>query len=219
MNRSDLLTYRNKVDNKRLPIVVTYSPQLSPLLKTIKDSWRYLNLDPTLRDLFLEPPVTAFRQPPSLHRLLVHTKLTPHRDTSTGNFPCGNKRCKVCDHMITDPRITILPKGIQLSTGPYSCNSSNVVYLLLCDRCPNVSYIGETSTTFRLRFNNHKASVRNNSSGLPVAEHFNLINHSLNDLKFAILFAGFPTSEVRKKQLVTREKCTCTSANVVYIPI
>ncbi|KAJ8025623.1 hypothetical protein HOLleu_33232 [Holothuria leucospilota] len=102
--------------------------------------------------------------------------------------------------MITDPRITILPKGIQLSTGPYSCNSSNVVYLLLCDRCPNVSYIGETSTTFRLRFNNHKASVRNNSSGLPVAEHFNVINHSLNDLKFAILFAGFPTSEARKKQ-------------------
>ena len=63
-----------------------------------------------------------------------------------------------------------------------------------------ISYIGETSSKFRFRFNNHKASIRNKSPGLPVAEHFNTPNHSVQDLKFTILMGGFSNTEARKKQ-------------------
>ena len=201
MDRDSLLLYRSRTENKRIPLTITYHPKLSPLLKRIKTSWRNLSLDPSIREVFNEPPIVAFSQPRNLRGLLVHTRLNPTPDTPTGgNSPCGSKRCQVCDHMITERTVHVQPKGIQFSPGPYSCNSSNVIYLLLCKKCPLISYIGETSSKFRFRFNNHKASIRNKSTGLPVAEHFNTPNHSVQDLKFSILMGGFTNTEARKKQ-------------------
>ena len=67
--------------------------------------------------------------------------------------------------------------------GSFSCNSSNVVYSLTCNKCINGegNYIGETSRKFQFLFNNHKSSIRNNTPGHPVANHFNKPNHAAND--------------------------------------
>ena len=79
-----------------------------------------------------------------------------------------------------------------------NCDSENVVYLLFCNSCDNGVYIGETRTHFRLRFNNHKKSIRDNSRGFPVAEHFNLPNHSLLNLKCVLLASNFRSDSERK---------------------
>ena len=86
-----------------------------------------------------------------------------------------------------------------MSPGNFNCDSSNVVYLLYCDRCPEITYIGETGTSFRHRFNNHKSSIRKNSPGFPVAEHFNLADHSFANLKVFILSGNFKTAQDRRK--------------------
>ncbi|KAJ8034037.1 hypothetical protein HOLleu_24454 [Holothuria leucospilota] len=132
IDRDRLLLYHSTIKNKRIPLTITFNPKLSPLLNRIKTSWRNLSLDPSIRDVFNEPQVIAFRQPRSLRSLLVHTRLNPSPDTPTGgNSPCGSKRCQVCDHMMSERTVHVQPKGIQLSPGPYSCNSSNVIYLLV----------------------------------------------------------------------------------------
>ena len=106
----------------------------------------------------------------------------------------------VCTHLDPSPTILHQASGITLRPGRFNCDSDNVVYLLYCTKCPQVTYIGETSTKFRLRFNNHKLSIRQNKIGFPVAEHFNLANHSLSNLKFAILYGHFKTAQERSNR-------------------
>ena len=82
--------------------------------------------------------------------------------------------------------------------GNYNCDSSNIVYLLMCNKCNYGNYVGETSTKFRLRMNNHKKSIQDNHKGLPVAVHYNQADHSINDLSCVILSGNFTTTADRQ---------------------
>lgn len=156
-----------------------------------------LQSDPSISNVFSNPPVHARRQPPNLRKLLVRSSLeSPCNDK--GNIPCGKPRCNTSHHVNTNPEVRIGKSKIHLK--PFSCDSSNVVYLLYCNKCSNSCYIGETRTKFRLRFNNHLSSIRRKVQGLPIADHFNnsTADHSLTDLKFALLSGGFPNDRKRK---------------------
>ena len=205
--RSHLLRYKPTIDLIRIPFVHTYNDQLEPFLKHIKREWTTLSRDSDIQELFPQPPVIARRQPPNLRQFLVRSKLNATSTTIQGNIQCGKARCRVCDHMITDTEIILSPSGCKLRPGSFNCDTCNVVYLITCSLCPNIQYIGQTSTSFRLRFNNHKSSIRLNRSGFPVAEHFNLPDHSLNNLKFAILQGNLTDNSKRtlvETQLIHR---------------
>ena len=85
-----------------------------------------------------------------------------------------------------------------LYPGPLNCNSSNMVYLFYCGECPNGNCVGETKTQFRLRFNNHKQTIRNKSEYHTVALHFNLPDHGLENLHCCLIRGGFKTDFERK---------------------
>ena len=72
-------------------------------------------------------------------------------------------------------------------------HSPNVVCLITCNNyvIGEDNYIGGTSTKFLFRNNNHKAFIRNNTPGHPVANHFNKNNHAANDLRCCILKGHF----------------------------
>ena len=63
-----------------------------------------------------------------------------------------------------------------------ACQSENVVYCITCRRCTSM-YIGETGRRLRERFGELLRSIRNRSPGLPVAEHFNSANHTIDDIR------------------------------------
>ena len=46
----------------------------------------------------------------------------------------------------------------------FDCDSQGVVYLITCKRCGK-HYVRSTVTPFRLRFNNHKSSLRRYDRG------------------------------------------------------
>ena len=70
-----------------------------------------------------------------------------------------------------------------IQPGNYNCDSCNIVYLLMCDKCDySGNYIRETSNKLRFRPNDHKKSIRDNIMGFPVAVHFDQPVHSLNNL-------------------------------------
>ena len=64
--------------------------------------------------------------------------------------------------------------------------------------CNYGNYVGETSTIFRLRMNNHKKSIRDNHKSLPVIVHYNQFDHSINDISSVILNGNFTTTADRQ---------------------
>ena len=61
-------------------------------------------------------------------------------------------------------------------------------------------YIGETGRRLADRFRERRRGVINGRNDLPVPAHFNQQNHTLEDMKVAVLKAGLANQEYRKKQ-------------------
>lgn len=93
---------------------------------------------------------------------------------------CQYPRCHTCAHVspeteLRGPRCSF---SIQVH---FTCQASNLVYCILSyNRCPTVLYIGETGPNLRSRFSEHLRSIRNNTPGFPVAQHFNSAGHSIS---------------------------------------
>ncbi|KAJ8049752.1 hypothetical protein HOLleu_02640 [Holothuria leucospilota] len=215
IDRSSLLTYKAKPQpHSRVPLVTKFHPSIPTLHKHVKESWQILKQDPKLGEMCLQPPIAATRQPANLRALLVHTKLS--RKENFGNTPCGKARCQVCDHMMIDQSLNLTHSKCTIRPGRLNCDSENVTYILICSKCPEGIYVGETRTKFRLRFNNHSFSIRKNLKGFPVATHFNRPDHSLQHLKFAVIAGNFKSDDHRKTaeiKLILKLKCNVNGLN------
>ena len=144
-----------------------------------------------------DPPLSARRQPPNLRSLLTSSKL-PRPNACQGNRICNKPRCQICKHLITDPLYTPSGTTVKIRSPPLTCDSSNVVYLLVCTQCERGNYVGETGSKFRLRFNNHKQTIRYNTQGFTVGQHFNLPDHNLSNLKCILLGSSYTSLQVRR---------------------
>ena len=195
-SRNDLLHHdRLKNVKPRVPIVTTYHPNTKKFVNQVRKEWSTLALDPNLKKVVGDLPLHAQRQPPNLKKLLVSTKL-PGNAPPRGNIPCSKPRCQVCRHILTDNTVKIGNRTIHPPR--HNCDSCNILYCIFCRRCPNATYVGETSGKFRLRFNNHKSSIQKNRTDLPVARHFNLPGHSLADVKVCLFGGGYLSADARR---------------------
>ena len=61
-------------------------------------------------------------------------------------------------------------------------------------------YIGETGRRLADPFREHRGDVINGRNDLPVPAYFNQANHTLEEMKVAVLKAGQANQEYRKKQ-------------------
>ena len=68
-----------------------------------------------------------------------------------------------------------------------NCNSENIIYVISCAKC-GIQYTGQTKTSLRIRFNNHKSSIRRNDPDKSVAVHFNSPGHDgIKDVRIQIV--------------------------------
>ena len=142
----------------------------------------------------------AFRRAKNLKDLLLRNSLPgnlPHQ--SPGTFPFNRTVCRTCPNVKSWSTITT-PKGHVYITGHFSCITEHVVYCLSCTKCPSIVYIGETGRRLADRFREHRRDIINGRNDLPVPAHFNQPNHTLEDMKVAVLKAGLANQEYRKKQ-------------------
>jgi hypothetical protein len=71
LSRNDLLEYKEKKINKRIPLVLTYHLSLEKISGIVRHHWKEIEKSETLTKLFPEPPVVAFRRPKSIKDTLV----------------------------------------------------------------------------------------------------------------------------------------------------
>ena len=134
--------------------------------------------DPATRIIYPELPLVSYRRDRNLRDYLVHS--AERTDWTPGTFVCRHSRCLTCRHTTSQPFLQS-SKCLYTTHDRFSCQSENVVYSIICRPC-GCLYVGETGRRLRERFSEHLCSVRNNSPGFPVAEHFNSASHSLNDI-------------------------------------
>ena len=185
LKRSDLLQYKQKNNNqKRVPLVVTYSRHLPDLHKISRDHMPLLHKSPEMQRIFLEPPLIAYRRDRNLNDILVHGKHNRIFKTREDSGRCPNENCTLCPIMIRGEEAS------ELRTKPVdprnNCKTTNVVYGLYCELCKKVVYVGETERTTGERVKEHLADIKHKREKA-VAIHFNAEEHTLKDLKFLIL--------------------------------
>ena len=142
----------------------------------------------------------AFRRAKNLKDLLLRNSLPgnlPHQ--SPGTFPCNRTVRRTCPNVNSSSTITT-PKGMFYITGHFSCITEQVVHCLSCTKCPSIVSIWETGCRLADRFREHRRDIINGRNDLPVPAHFNQPNHTLEDMKVAVLKAGLANQEYRKKQ-------------------
>lgn len=90
--RENPLQYTEKKTNNQVPLVTTYNPALEGIKKIIKDLQPIITEDETLKGIFQQPPLLAFRQPPNLRHKLISRKLhSDYEVTNNGSKPCNKK--------------------------------------------------------------------------------------------------------------------------------
>jgi len=164
----------------RVPLVMTYHPFNTHIKRYLIQNFRILSTDQQTRDISPQPPIVAYKRDLSLRDVLVHSTDSSSTE-QPGSHACQRPRCHTCEFItpLTDIRG---PKSTLTIRVHFTRMSENLLYCISCRRCSHI-YIGETGRSLRSRFGEHLRSVRNNTPGFPVAQHFNSAGHSIADVQ------------------------------------
>ena len=103
-------------------------------------------------------PVIGFRNGKSLKDFLIRATL-PKLSDSGRCESCGKKTFLVCDSISTATTLKteVCQETFKIQSGPLTCDSKKVLYLLKRKICSEVPYVGKAKTKFCYRFNNYKS--------------------------------------------------------------
>ena len=183
----------------RVPLVVTYHPQLPCLGRILRNHLPILHISETMKEAVPNPPLVANRRPKNLKGLLVRVMMKPPQQLYEGNSSCGRPHCKSCMHIWTGLTFESATTGEKFQARvTANCRTKNIVYLIECWGVKK-TYIGETKNPLHLRMNGHRSDYYRKLPHQPVAEHFNIIGHSFDDLSVMVI-EQIMASSARRKQ-------------------
>eukprot|EP00061_Rhincodon_typus_P002922 g18820.t1 len=118
----------------RVPLVLTYHPTNLRIQHIILCHFCQLQPNSTTKDIFLSPPLSAFRRDHSLcNSLICSTLLT--RPTTPGTFPCNHRKCYTC--LYTSP-LTSIPGPRKPST-LHRCSPAHPLMWSIVSTVPDVA--------------------------------------------------------------------------------
>ena len=196
---------KQPVENKRIVAPLDYNPVLPKLSEVFEKHHRaMLFKKPELRDVFREPPMAAYRQPPNIRKLVCRATLPQptrgdklvrktHR-SAAGWKKCGKGSTTCCPFALPSTEIVVgqVTGYKHQIKDAVNCETTNCVYYWKCikDKCksyPRCEYVGLTSRPFRLRLVEHKQYIRSKILGKPSGGHFNQQGHELSHFAGLIL--------------------------------
>ena len=120
------------------------------------------------------------------------------------------KTCLVCEFISTATTFTTeaCQDIFKIQSGPSTCDSEKVLYLLKCKVCGEVRNVGEAKTKFQYRFNNYQSkhrAFRKGNQKVPQKLfhiHFSLnVNSSIEDWDF-VIFEQCKTNNIDLKPFI-----------------
>ena len=112
-----------------------------------------------MKEIFGDKPMVAYRRPKNLKDVLVRAKLKGEDSDlrDKGMKKCGKSRCQISTYVHEGCNFAGAGNAYFINYS-FDCDSVGVIYLITCKKCANI-YVGNTITSFRKRFNNHKSSL------------------------------------------------------------
>jgi hypothetical protein len=186
---------KSKRGHQKRPIfAIRYDPRLPSLTNIQAKYWRSMAfMDQHMKEVFPQPPLTAFKRQKNLRDMLIRAKVPEpkrlyEKRSMKGMAKCGHS-CTACPFIKTGKQVKIKRNAYWNINTKVNCESYNVIYMLECekDNCTNNRYIGETGRLFKFRLSEHKGYIINKDETQATGSHFNLPGHNLGHLKATIL--------------------------------
>ena len=128
ISQEEALRPNTKEQKARIPMVVTYNPDLPPMRRIVSQRWNLLHEDERLKNLLKNRPIIAYRKPKNLKDLLVRSKFVYEQEEEKGCSWCSQvKETNTFKSETTGKTFSILHK--------VNCKSSKIVYLVRCKCC------------------------------------------------------------------------------------
>lgn len=230
MRREDLLKYKEKSTNNKVPIIVTYNKQLPKIQQIVDNTWNTLKINPEEAIKFEEKPLLCFRRNQNLKDLIGQTRISKgkvmkRKKNKIGKCsPCLSRRdTKCCKHVAST---STFKNENQSGSKVYNiyhnvtCKSKNVIYFAQCRRCNNKPYVGKCEDqAMHKRITTHRYDAKNPNS-IPVDRHFLLPNHNFDhDFKLTIIEQVTKpnmTKEQIRELLLSREDFWTLKLNTLH---
>ena len=122
-----------------------------------------------------------------IHRLLTNQVTSTH--TTASHLPtlriqsvrtqkCKHPRCATCTHLNCS-KFLKCTRTYTLRHN-FVCSSRNLIYVITCTKCQK-QYVGLTTQQLNARINHHRSNIFNKKA-IYLSRHFNLPDHSINNL-------------------------------------
>ena len=170
---------KNELDS--IIYVSTYNPNIPKLKEILNRDMRILSMSPDTEDIPKKPLMIAYKRPPNLRDILVHSRF--YRPPVTpGNTRCTAKHCQACRLMKVCTTFKHRTNGNQYKVrGQITCTTNNVIYMIQCKKCGK-QYIGQTENPVKFRINAHVSDIKRKDRYKPVAVHFSSKDHTQGDM-------------------------------------
>ena len=146
----------------------------------ILKNFKLLQNDPDTGRIFSKPPLMSFKRDKNIGNFLVSSAFKTSEQL--GTFNCARAQCKTCPFIYNVEKLSGPKRSIKI-TDHFTCSSANVIYCITCTLCKKL-YISETGRRLSDQFREHLRDVEKDDkdASKPVARHFNLPNHSKQDM-------------------------------------
>ena len=179
--RWDLLNPAEKETIFVTPLVITYHSDHSHLNSVLRTYQCLIALSLELKGVLPEPPLVAYHCPPNLRNLFVRVaqrgSQEPYRVPTCANNLTARHAPTL--EWVAGSTVPALMKSF--GSKPPWCWTSNIVYLIEC-RIRYIQYIREKENALHEWLMDHWLDINHQHLDKPVARHFNLPDHSLQDL-------------------------------------
>ena len=98
VSRTGALIMSKNKNIDRVPLVVTYHPELPCLEKILRNHLLTVYISEKMNKAVPNPPLVANTLPQNLKDVLVMATMKPPQQPHEGSTPCGRPRCKSCMH-------------------------------------------------------------------------------------------------------------------------
>ena len=144
ITRTKALTRIEIINTERVPLVVTFHPELPSSGKILCEHLPTLYISEKVKKAVPNPPLVATRRSRNLTNLLVSATMKPPQQLYEANSLCGRPCCKSWVHIQTDMTFESARMEEKFrARATANCRTKNMVYLIKCRKCTK-QCIGET---------------------------------------------------------------------------